>query len=276
VTHMNTTKKFWLVIVTAILGMAVIACSCGSLSSLLPTATSAPLPVSQPTETRLPPATKTPLPDLPTATNTPVPDLPVTTEPPVYSTSPYTEDFSNSSSGWDEESTSDYASSYNSSGFYTLGVKQPNYYLVSIAPDHFARPLKDIILNVRAQPGQMNNGDYGVICRYQDIDNFYMAAINGKQFSIGKLVNGEWTYLTDPNWQDMLVTTTDAEGYNTIGFSCINSFLVLEVNGMGAAHVTDDTFTTGDAGLIVWSYETKSAAEFYAYAGFDDFSLELP
>ena len=268
---MDTTKKFWVVFVAAILGMAIIACSCGSLSSLLPTATSAPTLTNPPLPTSRPTATS-----LPTATSTPEPDLPIATQPPVYNTSPYKDDFSNSNSGWAVRSTDNTETSYLSSGMYELAVKQPNYYIVALAPDHFARPLKDIILNVRAQPGQFNNGDYGVVCRYQDIDNFYMAGINGKQFYIGKQVNGEWTYLTDPHWQDLPVTTTDAEGFYSIGMSCINSFIVLEVNGMGAAHVTDDTFSTGDAGLVVWSYDTKNGGSYYAYAAFDDFSMELP
>jgi hypothetical protein len=270
--HMDTTKKFWLVFGTVILGMAVLACSCGSLSSLVPTPTAAPIKTVPPLPTApKPPVIATEPP--PTATSLPEDTA---TLPPVYSTSPYKDDFSNSNSGWDVYSSDNTGSSYNSSGFYEMDVKQPNYYLVSLAPDHFARPLKDVILNVRAQPGVGNTGDYGVVCRYQDIDNFYMAGINGTQFYIGKEVKGEWIYLTDPKWQDLPNLTPDAEGYNIIGMSCINSFIVLEVNGIGAAHVTDDTFSDGDAGVIVWSYEDQDKFGFYARAAFDDFSLELP
>jgi hypothetical protein len=42
---MNPQKKFWLVLFGAILGMAIIACSC---SSLVPTPTAAPQPISSP------------------------------------------------------------------------------------------------------------------------------------------------------------------------------------------------------------------------------------
>jgi hypothetical protein len=56
---MNTTRKFWLVLIGSVLGMAVIACSC---NSLIPTPTPTPLP----TATLLP---------LPTAISEPSPGL---------------------------------------------------------------------------------------------------------------------------------------------------------------------------------------------------------
>ena len=118
-------------------------------------------------------------------------------------------------------------------------------------------------------------GEYGVVCRYQDIDNFYLAGISGNQFYIGKQVKGKWTYLTDPKWQTLPDSTPDQDGYQSIGLSCIDSFLVLEVNGIGAAHVTDDEFSAGQAGLCVWGGETAGKGGYFARAGFDDFSAEL-
>jgi hypothetical protein len=269
---METKKKFWLVLATTVLGMAVLACSCGPLNSLIAT------PTSEPVVTNPPPSTATRVP--PTATHPPEDTLPPATEPPAtqppaYSTAPYSDDFNNSNSGWPVDDTSDYMLAYNTSGFYEMSVKQPKYYVVALAPDHFARPIKDVILHVRAQPSQMNQGDYGIICRYQDIDNFYMAGINGQQFYIGKQVAGEWTYLTDPKWQDIPSLTPDAYGYNLIDMSCFDQFIVLQINGIGAAHVTDPTFSDGDAGLIMWSYDTPDSTGTYARAAFDDFSMEL-
>ena len=165
---------------------------------------------------------------------------------------------------------------YNSSGFLELGVKQANSYLVSLPPDNLARPIKNILIGVRAQPAQLNTGQFGVVCRYQDNDNFYLAGISEKRFYIGKLVKGEWTYLTSPGWQTLPSSTTDADGYQVIRMSCIDGFIVLEVNGIGAAHVTDEEFSTGDAGLCVWAGDTVDRGGYYARAGFDDFSLSLP
>jgi hypothetical protein len=234
------------------------------------------VPDLSPTETTLPET----IPDLPvslpTDTNLPenIPGL--ATQPPVFSTSPYSDNFSNTNSGWPVASTDSYETSYNSSGFYEMAVKKANYHLVANSPDHFPKPVKNIILGVRAQPAQGNTGEYGVFCRYQDIDNLYMAGISGNQFYIAKLVAGKWTYLTNPGMQPLPSNTPDAQGYNVIAMSCIDSFIVLEINGVGAAHVTDDTFSTGNVGLYVLGTDKVGQGGYYARAGFTDFSAKLP
>jgi hypothetical protein len=235
------------------------------------TASSLPAGTSLPTETSLPTATNPP-----TATNIPATQQnppPATATGPIVTT--YSDDFSNSSSGWNVGSTDVYESGYNSSGFYEMAIKKAKSYVVANPPANFARPVKNVLIGVRAQPAQTNTGEYGVVCRFQDVNNFYLAGISGKDFYIGKQVNGVWSYLTNPEWQPLPDLHTDAEGYNVIKMSCIDSFIVLEVNGVGAAHVTDDTFSTGDVGLCVWAGDTQSAGGFYAHAGFDDFSAEI-
>ena len=59
---MNTPRKFWLVLIGAVLAMVVIACSCGALT---PTPTSPPPPTSPPQPTSPPRATLPPKPTVP-------------------------------------------------------------------------------------------------------------------------------------------------------------------------------------------------------------------
>jgi hypothetical protein len=225
----------------------------------------------------LPPATSLPLATLPPVTTQPpaiatIQPMPTATAPGVNS---FHDDFSNANSGWLVQSTDNTDASYNPLGFYEMDAKKTDYYLVATSPDSLPRPLKNVIINVRARAFPGNTGEYGVVCRYQDIDNFYLASLSGNQFSIGKQVKGQWTYLTDPVWLTLPVKTPDADGYMTIGLSCIDSFIVLEVNGVGAAHVTDSEFSSGDAGLAVWAGADVDGAGFTARAAFDDFSLSL-
>jgi hypothetical protein len=229
-------------------------------------------PVETPAETALP-AMSTSLPAAPTR-------LPVSTSTPTLQapgghTLEFTDDFSTTNGRWYTGSTDEYEAAYVQDS-YSMAVKNPNYYFVSLLPDPFPAPVGNIILNVRAglAPGEL--GEVGVVCRYQDIDNYYLAAIAGDQFYIGKQVNGEWTYLTSPDLQPLLDSTPDQDGYLSMGFSCIDSFLVLEVNGLGAAHVTDDTFSTGDVGLYVYGKDQLDQSGFYALSYFDDFSAKLP
>lgn len=222
------------------------------------TATNPSLPVFTPTDTSLPASTATP-----------------TEQSTTGNTTKFSDDFSNPNSGWIVVSTANSEASYDPLGFYTMDIKTAEYYRVSVAPDNLPQPLKNVLINVRAQPGLGNTGEYGVVCRYQDIDNFYLAGISGDQFYIGKQVGGNWTYLTDPKWQTLPDNTPDADGYLAISMSCIDSFIVLEVNGIGAAHVTDDSFSSGAAGLCVWGSDKVDKYGYYARAGFDDFSVEL-
>ncbi len=233
------------------------------------------LPVINPTETALPAAS----PPLPASapTNTSLPDN--TATPTVQSTgsnaTEFTDDFSNTNGGWYVGSTDNYDASY-FQGSYTLGVKKAKYFFVSLLPDPFPQPIKNIILSVRAKNAPGGVGEVGVVCEYQDIDNFYLSAIRGDRFYIGKMVKGTWTYLTSPEMQPLIAYTPAQDGYLTIGMSCNNSFIVLDVNGIGQAHVTDDTFSAGDIGLYVWGGDQLAQTGYYARGYFKDFSANLP
>ena len=228
-----------------------------------------PPPVQISTEPSLPPAS-TSLPTLP-ATRTPA----AATASPAGNATQFADDFSDPSSGWYVGSADNYETAY-AQGSYAIRIKAPNSYIISTMPGAFHQPVQNIILNVRARSAPGGDGEVGVVCRYQDIDNYYLAAILGDKFYIGKQVDGKWTYLTSPETQSLPDSTPDPQGYFSIGFSCNDAFLVLEINGIGAAHVTDDTFSAGDAGLYVWGGNTKDQSGHYAQGYFDDFSASLP
>jgi hypothetical protein len=230
------------------------------------------LPVIPPTETALP-STSTSLPATAEATlevsPTPTPQNP-------FGNAPFfADDFSNSNGPWYTGFTDEYEASY-TQGSYSMAVKLPNYYFVSTPPNPSPDPSGNIILKVRAKLAPGDTGEIGIICDFQDIDNFYLAAVAGDQFYIGKQVEGEWSDLTSPGLQPLPDSTPDQDGYLSMGFSCIDSFLVLEVNGIGAAHVTDDTFSNGDFGLYVYASDQLGQSGYYARGYFDDFSAALP
>jgi hypothetical protein len=62
---MNTPRKFWLVLIGAVLAMGIIACSCGSI---LPTLTASPQPLLRPSPTASPQSLLQPSPTLPPTT----------------------------------------------------------------------------------------------------------------------------------------------------------------------------------------------------------------
>lgn len=137
------------------------------------------------------------------------------------------------------------------------------------------RDFSDVIVTVQArQTSGPNNNAYGVLCRYQDENNFYIFLISGDgYYAIGKYQTGEQqiTYLT-PN-QEYVFSDLINQGVatNLLRVSCIGNELSLSVNGLPLVTVTDDSFAGGDVGLGVSTLEPGTAV-----VQFDDLLVLAP
>jgi len=137
------------------------------------------------------------------------------------------------------------------------------------------RDFSDMIITVQArQTSGPNNNAYGVLCRYQDENNFYIFLISGDgYYAIGKYQTGEQqiTYLT-PN-QEYIFSDLINQGVatNLLRVSCIGNELSLAVNGLPLVTVTDDSFSGGDVGLGVSTLEPGTAV-----VQFDDLLVLAP
>ncbi len=207
------------------------------------------------------------------ATDTPIPPTMTVTS---AAQNNFNDTFSNINSGWGEQHDQVFDKGYFQTSTYRMGIKAPQQLLIAISPDNLAKPIQNIVISVRGRQNLPGVGAFGVICRMQDEQNYYSAMISGDQFRIGKMINGNYTSLTDPAWQPLPDTVTDQDGYDTIDFSCIDSFIVLQVNGIGAAHVTDDNLTQGAVGLIAIAGKDQGKDGYYTLAFFDDFSVYIP
>ena len=137
------------------------------------------------------------------------------------------------------------------------------------------RDFSDVIVTVQArQTSGPNNNAYGVLCRYQDENNFYIFLISGDgYYAIGKYQTGEQqiTYLT-PN-QEYVFSDLINQGVatNLLRVSCIGNELSLSVNGLPLVTVTDDSFAGDDVGLGVSTLEPGTAV-----VQFDDLLVLAP
>lgn len=115
------------------------------------------------------------------------------------------------------------------------------------------RNFDDVIINVQArQVGGPDDNAYGVICRYQSPDNFYVFLISGDgHYAVGKYKTGssQIEYLTGEGQYVFSDAINQGEATNEIRASCIGNELSLSVNGIPMETVTDPTFVTGDVGL---------------------------
>ncbi|MEZ4540621.1 MAG: hypothetical protein R3C43_11665 [Chloroflexota bacterium] len=115
------------------------------------------------------------------------------------------------------------------------------------------RTFDDVVIRVEArQVAGANDNAYGVICRYQNEDNFYVFLISGDgYYAIGKYQTGvdNVTYLTENSQFQLSEAINTGVASNELQVSCIGNQLSLEVNGASVVTVTDPTFVTGDIGL---------------------------
>lgn len=117
------------------------------------------------------------------------------------------------------------------------------------------RSFDNAIITVQArQAGGPDNNAYGVICRYQNENNFYIFLISGDgYYAVGKYQSGSdrVIYLTEDGQYQFSEVINQGVGTNQIRASCVGNELSLAVNGIPLITITDSAFVTGDVGLGV-------------------------
>jgi hypothetical protein len=125
------------------------------------------------------------------------------------------------------------------------------------------RDFEDVIITVQArQAGGPNDNAYGVICRYQNEQNFYVFLISGDgYYAIGKYQSGndQITYLTENGQYQYSDVINQGVATNRIRAGCVGNELSLTVNGLPLFTTTDPTFVSGDVGLGVSTLEPGTA-----------------
>lgn len=125
------------------------------------------------------------------------------------------------------------------------------------------RQFEDVIISVQArQESGPDDNAYGVICRYQDENNFYLFLISGDgYYVIGKYESDQSTiqYLTESNEFVFSDIINQGIATNQIRASCIGNQLSLSVNGLPLVTVVDDTFAAGDIGVGVSTFTPGTA-----------------
>jgi len=160
----------------------------------------------------------------------------------------FEDDFSDKNSGWPESSNASESYSYQD-GRYVIEIKKADY----IRPVNGGEWLQDVIIEIDADVERSSqNGDYGVICRYQDDNNLYMFEITQDgYYAIYKLAEGEWYPLIDYTYTPLL------QGISSASFevSCIGDTLRFAVNGKLLGETRDTMIPIGDYGFFVGTFD---------------------
>jgi hypothetical protein len=113
--------------------------------------------------------------------------------------------------------------------------------------------LSDVVVQMEVyRVGDVIENDMGLVCRYQDQDNYYsMSFGNDDYVTIYKTVAGTWTALFNE------FVDTDLSGdHHQMTIGCIGTELSLFIDGNLMAKVNDSELSTGDVGLISGNYDS--------------------
>jgi S1-C subfamily serine protease len=155
---------------------------------------------------------------------------------------------------------------YYADGEYLIEVFESEFGAWASSGDRWA----DTMIEVDArQVSGPDDNQYGLLCRYQDVDNYYEFDISGDgYYAIYLRRAGEFKALAP--W-----TATNAirqgESSNHLVVTCQGNRLAMSVNGDLVAEVFDDTFSEGEVAMIAGTF-----AEPGAVVAFDNLQVSAP
>lgn len=179
----------------------------------------------------------------------------------------FQDDFSDTSSGWDQVNVNEGITDY-ANGVYRIFVNTSN-------TDIWANPglnFTDTRIEVDAtKVAGDDNNDYGIICRYQDGQNFYFFVISSDgYYGIGKVSAGKQQLIGVDNMPPT-DAVTQGNQTNHLRGDCVGSKLSIYVNGEKLAEYDDSEFTSGDVGLLAGSFDNPGTD-----IHFDNFTVMKP
>jgi hypothetical protein len=184
----------------------------------------------------------------------------------------FSDNFSRKSSGWnqfqDESGVLDYAS-----GKYHISVTGVDSLLLANPGQSFDG---DVSIEVDAvKIGGPDDNYFGVLCRYQDPDNYYMLMITSDGYSGIVLRWQGQDYLFSPGRKFIKMDGIElGEKTNHIRADCIGNTLTLYANGIQVSTATDPkrSLNNGDVGLAARSGSDKGGVDIQ----FDNFRVYQP
>jgi len=181
----------------------------------------------------------------------------------------YADDFSDPNSGWDVRSTDNGSSGYRA-GRYFIRIESPTYQLWSTTGQNLEGDVVvDVVAGVVDGPEE---NEMGVMCRYQDKQNFVYGSVGSDGFyAIVEVADNDSTILTgEGKFQRSTAIPRGSETY-FIQLACVGDQYTLFVNGEEIDSATGSVFSSGEVGLLAGAFE-KGGVEIL----FDDFSVSGP
>jgi hypothetical protein len=166
----------------------------------------------------------------------------------------FEDSFNDTACGWDEYEEEGASAAYGTSD-YVISVDQPNTSAVAVPGARFADVL--IEAQIEQRSGSPDN-NFGLICRYEDLDHFYAFLISGDgYYAIVRVVGGENFKVLSGDGMHLMPSDairTELGATNEVRARCQGETLTLYVNGKQLASVVDSQLAAGDVGFIASTY----------------------
>ena len=181
----------------------------------------------------------------------------------------YQDDFSNNGSGWPKDSYNGNVMDY-ANGQYRIYVADTYGDLIANAGVNLPA---DVVIDVDITLGSgSENNDFGVVCRLQDLDNFYFFQISSDGYAVIGMFQDNSMYYLSADAMQKVDGIYSGNATNHVRAVCQGSNLTLYANNALVASVSDTTFTSGgDVGLMGGSFD-QGGIDIY----FDDFVVTAP
>jgi hypothetical protein len=174
------------------------------------------------------------------------------------------DDFSDTRSGWDREQYDGGSTDYLDGQYQIL--------VTASEADYWANPGLDFadvrVETLATKADGPDDNDFGLICRYQDVGNFYYFVISSDGHAGILKVNDRETTALGTGKLEPSNAIRQGSATNLLAAECVGSRLRLYVNNELVAEVVDTDFASGDVGLIAGTFESPGAD-----IRFDDFRV---
>lgn len=181
----------------------------------------------------------------------------------------FQDDFADVDSGWDRAQSENAVTDYQDGASYHIAISSENYG----AWTNPYRNFTDVRVEVdTALQGGGEDNAFGIICRYANIDNFYVGMISSDGY-YGFFQRNGGEGLQYLNMENMLFSEAINLGgaNNRVRLDCVGNTLTLYVNGVFVGETFDERLSAGDVGLYAKTFSDTSTD-----VAFDNFVVRQP
>jgi hypothetical protein len=173
----------------------------------------------------------------------------------------FVDDFSTQTGGWRTYEDRLSYTGYDLGGF-RLTADQPNFLIWSVPGLNF----KDILIYTQAQKlDGPNDNLYGLVCRYQNSQNFYAFMISSDGYYGIYRKQAGYMSLMGSTKMGFSEVIQRGDEHNQITAVCRGDQLALIVNDTNLLQVKDSTFTYGDVGMIAGNLAEPGTSILFDY-----------